>query len=108
MVVRGRLVEDASLAEPTKGHTAGHWSRPWEQGCAEEQGHTQRHTVSLKACSFTFPSGKLGELRSWDGGKSCLPRLGKPGAFLALCGCPGKALTHGLGTSCLRLSKTEM
>lgn len=31
----------------------------------------------------------------------------KPGAFLALCGCPRKALTYGLGASCLRLSKTE-
>lgn len=40
-------------------------------------------------------------------GESHLPRLGKPGSFLAQCGCPGKALTHGLGASCFRLSKTE-
>lgn len=73
MVVRGRLVEDASLAELTEGHMAGHWSRPWEQGCAEEQGHTQMHAVSLKASSFTFPSGKLGERRSWDGGSHAYP-----------------------------------
>lgn len=73
MVIRGRLVEDASLAELTKGHTVGHWCRPWEQSCSEEQGHTQMHAVSLKACSFTFPSGKLGELRSWYRGSHAYP-----------------------------------
>lgn len=59
--VCGRHAEVVSLAELTKAHRAGHWSRPWQQGCAKEQGHTQVYTVSS-----TLPSGNAGRTQQLE------------------------------------------
>lgn len=95
-------VEDVSLAKLTKAHTAGPWSRSWEQGCPKESGHTQVHTVCLNSCLFLRKCWQ----KSGVGGSHAYPGQESQARPKRCMDALGKAPLYSRGSSCLKPTKT--